>query len=109
MSTGRFVPPSTPAGDIQPESANGSGAVPFYPPMMGGMGGMGGQQGQSGQERERTTWLAEDEDTWGTEPDAVPTVIGRFDPDEEDADIFDEETNRKADRGARRPSRIYGR
>jgi hypothetical protein len=43
--------------------------------MFGGMGGQGG--GQQQQDRERSTWLAEDEDVWGTDPDAVPAVIGR--------------------------------
>jgi hypothetical protein len=36
---------------------------------------MGGQQ-QGNQERERTTWLAEDEDIWGTAPTLGPASIG---------------------------------
>jgi hypothetical protein len=41
-------------------------------PMMGGAGG-----GQGGKERERQTWLTEDEDFWGAnEGDAAPPVIG---------------------------------
>ena len=49
------------------------------PPMMGGMGGMGNPGGQSEKERERTTWLAEDEEVWGTDPDCAPAVVGRED------------------------------
>ncbi|GAA1988675.1 hypothetical protein [Kitasatospora viridis] len=46
------------------------------PPMMpGGGAGAGGAAG--GQERQRTTWLAEDEDVWGTDTGAVDGVIGR--------------------------------
>ncbi|MFE9426019.1 hypothetical protein ACFYNO_24010 [Kitasatospora sp. NPDC006697] len=45
------------------------------PPMMPGAGG-GGAPGQ-GQERQRTTWLAEDEEVWGTETEVVDGVIGR--------------------------------
>ena len=41
-------------------------------PMMGGAGG-----GQGGKERERQTWLTEDEDFWGAgEGDVAPPVIG---------------------------------
>jgi len=47
--------------------ANGAGGMP-----MGGMGGGGGQK----EERERTTWLTEDEDVWGGDGDAAPPVIG---------------------------------
>lgn len=51
----------------------GNGGMPFMPPM-GGAPGAGGQQDR---DRERTTWLAEDEDVWGTDPDCAPAVIGR--------------------------------
>ncbi|SDP97452.1 hypothetical protein [Lentzea jiangxiensis] len=55
----------------------GTGGVPFYPPTAGGMGGAGvGGQDQKG-ERDRTTWLAEDEETWGTDPAVAPGVLGR--------------------------------
>jgi hypothetical protein len=60
-----------------PAGANGYGASPFFPPMMGGgMGGQGAEQARD-KERERTTWLAEDEEVWGTDPDCVPAVVGR--------------------------------
>jgi hypothetical protein len=48
------------------------------------MGGMGGQQGDKN-ERERQTWLSEDEDVWGTNADAGMGVIGL--PDEADFDV----------------------
>ncbi|WP_147437360.1 WXG100 family type VII secretion target [Micromonospora musae] len=47
-----------------------------YPPMMPPMGGMGAGNQQE-KERERTTWLAEEEEVWGTDPDVAPAVIGR--------------------------------
>ncbi|MFE2374052.1 hypothetical protein [Streptomyces sp. NPDC059398] len=49
-------------------SSNGQ---PMMPPMGGGGGGGGG-----GRDRERRTWLAEDEETWGTSQEATPGVIG---------------------------------
>jgi hypothetical protein len=52
--------------------AGGAGGMP-YPP--GGMGGAPGRQGD--QERERTTWLEEDEEVWGADPDVGPSVLGR--------------------------------
>lgn len=42
------------------------------------MAGAPGAAGQGEQERERTTWLVEDEDVWGANPDAPPGVIGRL-------------------------------
>ncbi|SHH05911.1 hypothetical protein [Streptoalloteichus hindustanus] len=39
--------------------------------------GMPGAPGKQEQERERATWLVEDEDVWGANPDAPPGVIGR--------------------------------
>jgi hypothetical protein len=44
-------------------------------PMMPSMGGGGGQQ--NGQDRQRTTWLAEEEEVWGTDVGAVSGTIGR--------------------------------
>ncbi|MFD9890251.1 hypothetical protein ACFWY9_12985 [Amycolatopsis sp. NPDC059027] len=47
---------------------------------VGGMpmgAGAPGAAGQGERERERTTWLVEDEDVWGANPDAPPGVIGR--------------------------------
>lgn len=103
VSSGKFVPSSA-AGTTT--SANGTSAVPFFPPMAGagGMGG-GGQQ----QERERSTWLAEDEDVWGTDPQIGPAVLGRdFLDDEEDFDSYDE-FDESAPQPARDPSRIRAR
>jgi hypothetical protein len=50
-----------------------SGGEPMMPPM----GGMGGAGAGGGQDRQRTTWLAEDEEVWGTDSEAVSGVIGR--------------------------------
>ena len=53
--------------------------------------GMGGQQQGGGQERERTTWLAEDEDIWGTAPTVGPASIGRDFADlDDDTDGYDD-------------------
>ncbi|MFF3855677.1 hypothetical protein ACFYWL_21495, partial [Micromonospora sp. NPDC002575] len=51
------------------------GGMPFMPPMMPGMGGAP-HQGQD-RDRQRSTWLKEDEKVWGTDPDCAPAVIGR--------------------------------
>ena len=67
--------------------------------------GMGQQQGN--QERERTTWLAEDEDIWGTAPTVGPASIGRgfaeLDEDTDDYDDYDE-----APAGSRRTQHRQG-
>ncbi|KJY26305.1 hypothetical protein VR45_37385, partial [Streptomyces sp. NRRL S-495] len=57
-------------------TATSSGGMP---PMMPPGGGMGGGAGGPGNEkdRRRTTWLAEDEEVWGTDSGAVSGVIGR--------------------------------
>jgi hypothetical protein len=47
-------------------------------PPMGGMGGMGAGRDNE-RERERSTWLVEDSDAWGTDPDCAPAVVGRED------------------------------
>ncbi|WP_035792366.1 hypothetical protein [Kitasatospora mediocidica] len=58
-------------------ATTGGAGGSMMPPMGGaGMGGAGAQ-GQGGQDRQRTTWLAEDEEVWGTESGAVSGVIGR--------------------------------
>jgi hypothetical protein len=64
-----------------PGAAGGMGGMP---PMMPPMGGMGGND--QDKERERTTWLAEEEEVWGTDPDVAPSVIGRDDtaPEEQE-------------------------
>ncbi|GIJ26374.1 hypothetical protein Vqi01_15360 [Micromonospora qiuiae] len=64
-----------PAGVGASTAGAGSAGYPFMPPMapMGGAGA-GGQQEK---ERERKTWLAEEEEVWGTDPDVAPSVIGR--------------------------------
>ncbi|MEW2358909.1 hypothetical protein [Spirillospora sp. NPDC029432] len=56
----------------------GAGAAGRAGMPMGGMpmGGMGGQGNQGDQERERETWLTEDEDVWGADDDTAPPVIG---------------------------------
>jgi hypothetical protein len=89
VSSGRFAPPGGTAQVAQAPAGTGTSAVPFYPPMAGGGMGMGGQQGQ--QERERTTWLAEDEDIWGTAPTVGPASIGQDLADlDEDIDSYDD-------------------
>jgi hypothetical protein len=53
------------------------GGMPMMPymPGMGGAPGMGG--GTQNRDRQRNTWLKEDEKVWGTDPDCGPAVIGR--------------------------------
>ncbi|MER7471462.1 hypothetical protein [Micromonospora sp. NPDC000018] len=66
------------AGPGLPQPGGGGmpgGGMPFMPPMMPGMGGAP-QQGQD-RDRQRSTWLKEDEKVWGTDPDCAPAVIGR--------------------------------
>ncbi|WAX77829.1 AAWKG family protein [Streptomyces sp. KMM 9044] len=54
-----------------------SSSMPFMPPM-GGMGGAGeGRPQTESGDRERTTWLAEDEDIWGTDEGGAPQALGR--------------------------------
>ena len=64
--------------------ATGMGGYPFMPPM----GGMGAGQGNKQENRERKTWLTEDEDAWGADPGALLAVVGRDrmpDPDTDPA------------------------
>ena len=62
------------AAGVNSQSSLGS-MPPMMPPMMPPTGGMGG--GNQDKERDRTTWLAEEEEVWGTDPDVGPAVIGR--------------------------------
>ncbi|WP_147376298.1 hypothetical protein [Micromonospora radicis] len=69
----------TAAKDLAAKSADGSGlglggGYPFMPPM----GGMGSPHGGKQQEdRERKTWLTEDEEVWGTDSGEATAVLGR--------------------------------
>ncbi|MEU8345939.1 hypothetical protein SAMN05443665_102184 [Actinomadura meyerae] len=54
--------------------AAGAGARGGMP--MGGMPMGQGAQGGKNEERERNTWLTEDEDVWGADDDTAPPVIG---------------------------------
>ncbi|WP_320065630.1 hypothetical protein [Micromonospora sp. RTGN7] len=54
-------------------AAQGAGGMPFMPGMMGGSG----TGNQRERDRERSTWLKEDEEVWGTDPECAPAVIGR--------------------------------
>ncbi|MET7685126.1 AAWKG family protein [Streptomyces sp. NPDC005423] len=56
--------------------ATTSSGMPFMPPGAGA--GQGGQATQS-EGRNRTTWLSEDEEIWGTDEDTAPAVLGRDD------------------------------
>ncbi|WP_431973563.1 hypothetical protein [Micromonospora haikouensis] len=65
-------------------ATSAGGGFPMMPPM-GGMGGMGGGGQQGEKDRERKTWLEEDEDVWGTDPECGMAVIGRAEHSEEPA------------------------
>ncbi|RFS45560.1 hypothetical protein [Micromonospora craniellae] len=71
------VTPETLAPLIASENQTGGGPAgggyPMYPPPMGGMGAPGSHR----DERERQTWLTEDEAVWGTKAVVVGSVIGR--------------------------------
>jgi len=82
-------PPAEAGGP--PTDAAGPGGSPTMP--MGGMGGMPYMPGMGGgagagdkKERERQTWLSEDEKVWGTDVTASLGVIGRPEDDEEEID-----------------------
>lgn len=103
-SSGKFVAPGADglAGGMG-QGAGGAGGIPMYPPMMGGGMGMGGGPQQGQQERERTTWLAEEEEVWGTDPVCGPGVIGRGEvEDEEEAAFGGESEEAQRGRGRRR-------
>ncbi|WP_047871834.1 hypothetical protein [Nocardiopsis sp. RV163] len=55
----------------------GMGGMPMMPPMMGGMGGGMGGGGDNNRDRQRSTWLSEDEKVWGTTADAQKSALGR--------------------------------
>ncbi|OLT10834.1 hypothetical protein BJF79_25525 [Actinomadura sp. CNU-125] len=59
-------------GEPQVVAGGAAGGRPMGMPMAPG----GGQGGQGDQERERETWLTEDEDVWGADDDTAPPVIG---------------------------------
>ena len=85
-------PASPPTGPAAPGGmpGMGMGGYPMYPPMGGGMGGMGmgpGGAGQNQQERERQTWLLEDDEIW-CDDDAPPSVLGRPAEDEEEDEEY---------------------
>ncbi|MEU0618049.1 AAWKG family protein [Streptomyces albogriseolus] len=61
---------------VVPRSTPTSSSMPFMPPM-GGMGGAGERPQTESGDRERTTWLAEDEDVWGTDEGGAPQALGR--------------------------------
>ncbi|MBU6533103.1 AAWKG family protein [Streptomyces sp. NPDC057245] len=61
---------------VAARNAQTSSGSPFMPPM-GGMGGAGDRPQTESGDRERTTWLAEDEDVWGTEEGGAPQALGR--------------------------------
>ncbi|WP_457517756.1 hypothetical protein [Streptomyces sp. TE33382] len=72
------LPTQSPGALGRGGAGGGSGSgMPFMPPM--GMGGGGGAPGggANGGDRQRNVWLSEDEEVWGTEPDAGTGVIGR--------------------------------
>ncbi|MFH8452002.1 AAWKG family protein [Streptomyces fungicidicus] len=78
---GRTAATTATVGDeehrVVPRTTQTSSSSPFMPPMgpMGGAG-EGRPQTESG-DRERTTWLAEDEDVWGTDEGGAPQALGR--------------------------------
>ena len=103
VSSGAFAPATQTATQT---AAAGESPFPMYSPMAGGgmMGGQGMGQGQ-GQERERSTWLAEDEDVWGTDPDVGPQVLGRDYTGDEEPEEYDGYTGRPERPTPRRPTR----
>jgi hypothetical protein len=62
------------AGVLGRGAGQGPGGIPMQPG--GGSGGLGGN---TPQERERTAFLPEDEQFWGTDGEALPGVLGRPD------------------------------
>jgi hypothetical protein len=75
--TGANGGPAIGPGDQIPGSASATDGLPFggMPYMPGMFGGAG--QPKEDRERQRNTWLKEDEEVWGTDPACAPAVIGR--------------------------------
>ncbi|MGW5564700.1 AAWKG family protein [Streptomyces tendae] len=69
--------PSVMDGEAMPFRQSGTQTTsgPMGGAPMGGGGMQGGQSTESG-ERQRTNWVEEDEDVWGTEEGGTPAVIG---------------------------------
>jgi hypothetical protein len=63
-------------GTGEPEGAGGRGAGSRSAAASAGAAPMHGGHGADEEERERSTWLTEDEDVWGGGTDAPPPVIG---------------------------------
>ncbi|WP_335937615.1 AAWKG family protein [Streptomyces sp. PTD5-9] len=59
----------------RPATSSSSSGTPMMPPMGGGAGAMAGNT--QSDERERHTWVSEDEEVWGTDEGGVAGVIGR--------------------------------
>jgi hypothetical protein len=57
-------------------AVGGPGGMPYLPPMGAG----GGQRGRKEDERDRNTWLQEDEDVWGTAPQVGPAFLDGSSP-----------------------------
>ena len=83
-----------------------AGYPPMMPPMMGGgMGGMGGGMGgKDNGERERHTWLQEDDSVWMGEELATAS-LGRPDEEEEEEAIDEWATPVKRPRSGPRTQR----
>jgi hypothetical protein len=86
-AAGKAVPGGPVSGGVLPAGL----AAGAYPPGMGGMmppmGGMGGM-GMGGQphggDRDRQTWLLEDDEVWSDSAEVAPNVLGRVTDDEEE-------------------------
>jgi hypothetical protein len=70
--------------------------------MMGGAGAAGADRPQ---ERERQTWLSEDEDIWGTRVEVGSGVIGRLGEEELEAEELPMDAPTRRSRGADAPRR----
>jgi hypothetical protein len=70
--------------------------------MMGGAGAAGGERPQ---ERERQTWLSEDEEIWGTRAEVGSGVIGRLGEEELEAEDLPMDAPNRRPRRADAPRR----